>query len=126
MKPQPRLTRAEVERMIHFLYRMPMYIGRISQEGILAFMHGADFGKRHEPYWTKLLNEYINDQCKIYGGAVGWPAQVEKFSKKHEIDWTEAFKLLMLSMLRNSAQIPFTKKHEALCQQFEERDRERK
>ncbi|MFD2564475.1 hypothetical protein [Aquimarina rubra] len=96
--------------MIHFLYRMSMYVGDVTRDNIVSFMHGADFGKWREPHWTKLLNEFITIEYKIEGRAMGWPHQVELLSKREGIEWNEGFKKLMLEMINKSDQIPFTKK----------------
>ncbi|SEL08087.1 hypothetical protein SAMN04487910_1653 [Aquimarina amphilecti] len=100
----------ETERMIHFLYRMSMYVSNVSRDNIVSFMHGADFGKCSEPHWTKLLNEFILIEYKIEGRAIGWSYQVELFSKQEGIEWTEGFKKLMLEMINKSDKTPITNK----------------
>lgn len=96
--------------MIHFLHRSAMYVGSITRENIVSFMHGVDFGRGIEPYWTHLLADFIFWKYKIKGGALGWPNQVEIYSKKENMDWPEAFKELMLQLIKESEQIPYTKK----------------
>ncbi|WP_408031441.1 hypothetical protein [Tenacibaculum xiamenense] len=46
--------------MIHFLYRMPMYLEDITKDNIISFIHGVDFGKQYRPFWTELLKESRN------------------------------------------------------------------
>lgn len=79
-----------------------MYIGEVNKDKIVSFMHGADFGKQNEPYWTKSLKEFISNQFNINGGALGWPNQVEIYAKKNSLDWSDAFKKLMLELIKES------------------------
>lgn len=104
------MKRLETEKMIHFLYRMSMYVGDVTKDNIISFMHGADFGKSSEPYWTKLLNEFILTEYKTDGLSRGWSYQVELLSKRDGINWNEGFKKLMMEMINKSNKIPFTKK----------------
>ena len=90
------------ENMIHFLNRPSMYISTVNKDKIVSFMHGADFGKQNKPYWTKKLKEFISTKFNINGGALGWPNQVEIYSQKKNLNWTEAFKKLMLQMIEES------------------------
>ncbi|WP_299840417.1 hypothetical protein, partial [uncultured Tenacibaculum sp.] len=59
----------EIERMLHFLYRMNMYIVDIDKENIVSFMHGVDLGKLNKPLWTESLNNFIIKKHSIKGGA---------------------------------------------------------
>ncbi|WP_075341127.1 hypothetical protein [Tenacibaculum agarivorans] len=108
----------EIERMIHFLYRMQMYILDSNKENIISFMHGADFGKLNDPFWTQLLHNFISNKYQIDGGAMGWPYQVEVFSNREKIEWTEGFIKLMIKMIRESDEIPFTEDTQELIKKM--------
>lgn len=120
------MKRIESENMIHFLYRPSMYVGNVTRDNIVSFMHGTDFGKRKEPHWTKLLREFISIRFKINGGAMGWPNQVEIYCNREGLEWTEGFKKLMITMIKDSDQIPFTKAIKDLNKQLEQKDKELK
>ncbi|CAM1344959.1 hypothetical protein [Tenacibaculum amylolyticum] len=109
-----KMTKLETEMMLYFLYRVPMYIKNVDKDNIISFMHGADFGKRTEPHWTTLLNEFISLKYKIEGNALGWSYQVELFSKQEQIEWIDGFKKLMITLIKESDQIPYTKKMQKL------------
>ncbi|TPN80970.1 hypothetical protein [Aquimarina algicola] len=104
------MKRFETEKMIHFLYRMSMYLPDMTKDNIVSFMHGIDLGKEGEPHWTKLLDEFIAIEYKVEERAMGWPYHVEMLSEREGIEWNEGFKKLMLEMINKSDQIPFTKK----------------
>ncbi len=65
------MKRFKTEKMIHFIYQMLMYMGDVTRDNIVSFMHGADFGKWNESHWTKLLNEFIVIKYKIEERAMG-------------------------------------------------------
>ena len=67
-----------------------------------------DFAKSWEPYWTNLLNDFLESKYSIYGGAIGWPNQVEIYAKSNGLEWTKAFKTLMLELIQESNVITFT------------------
>jgi len=90
------ITRQETKSMISFLHRMPMFIHPITRETIASFIHGVDLGRNTTPNWTFLLGEFISTQYKINGGTLGWPNQVEIYSKRKNLEWVDAFKNLML------------------------------
>lgn len=102
------VKQVETEKMIHFLYRMSMYIGDITKDNIVSFMHGVDFGKQSDPYWTKLLSEFILHEYKMEEKAMGWQYLIGLWSKRKGITWEEGFKELMLEMIDKSDSIPFT------------------
>lgn len=100
----------EIERMIHFLYRMNMYIVNVNKENIVSFMHGVDIGKLDDPLWTKSLNDFITKKYGINGKALGWPYQIDLYISKEKLRWSEGFKNLMIEMILESDQIELTKK----------------
>lgn len=114
------ITRTETERMLYFLFRTPMYVGEVNKEAVVSFMHGADFGKRKEPFWTTMLKEFIETKYKIYGSAIGWPYQIEQFCERKGVVWFEGFKYLMVELIKESEQIQFTKQLQSLKQKLEE------
>lgn len=102
------MTIKETENMIHFLYRPDMYVGKASKDTIITFLRGADFGKSEEPYWTSLLTQFLEVDLNINKPALGWPYQIEVYSKNHQKSWFNGFKEVMLQMIEQSDQIPYT------------------
>ncbi|CAL2094418.1 hypothetical protein [Tenacibaculum sp. 190524A05c] len=100
----------EIERMIHFLYRMNMYIVNINKENIVSFVHGVDIGKLDGPLWTKSLNDFITKKHGINGKALGWSYQIDLYIRKEKLKWSEGFKNLMIEMILESDQIELTEK----------------
>ncbi|MCE7992898.1 MAG: hypothetical protein HEP71_12995 [Roseivirga sp.] len=112
------MTSKEVESMIHFLYRPEMYITKAQKTTVVTFMNGADFGKLAEPYWTYLLTQFLEVDLKIMKPALGWPHQVEVYSKNNQKDWFNGFKEVMLQMIEQSDQIPYTTELKRLKERY--------
>lgn len=116
--------RTETKNMLHFLHRTSMYIHPIYRDTVVAFMHGVDFGKYDKmESWCTHLTTFISSKYEIFGGALGWPNQIEIYAKKYKIDWVEAFKILMLQLIEESDQIPYTKSLKVINLQLEEHNK---
>ena len=115
------MDKYETEKIINFLYRIPMYVGIEDRDQIVSFMHGVDFSKSWEPYWTSLLRDFIVDKYDISGGPQGWPNQVELFAKSSNKTWVEAFKQLMLELIKESNVITFTVELQELNRKLSQR-----
>lgn len=96
--------------MLYFLYRQSMFIHPVSKEGIVAFMHGINFGKQKQPYWTDLLKKFISEKYGINGGAFGWPHQLDLYCELNELTWIDCFKKLMLELIEEYDAIPYPKR----------------
>ena len=71
-----------------------MYIQCSDRKSVEAFVVGYECGASGECNFTELLSQNLKDKYKIKIYATGWMDQVERYSKKMSIDWTQAFHLL--------------------------------
>lgn len=56
---------------------------------------------------------------------MGWPYQIELFSKQQELEWTAGFKKVMIEMIKASDRVPFTKKIQELNHKLNQLEKER-
>ncbi|GEM_PF-2142562 len=99
------MEREETDVMVHFLFRMEMFISPPTKDNITSFMHGTDYGRPVKLKWTELLKDHISNKYRLEGGALGWPHQITLFSEKNSTDWTQSFKLLMIELMEESEHI---------------------
>ncbi|WP_299840476.1 hypothetical protein, partial [uncultured Tenacibaculum sp.] len=64
----------------------------------------------NKPLWTESLNNFIIKKHSIKGGASVWPYQVDLYSSKENLTWSEGFKNLMTEMILESDRMELTQK----------------
>jgi len=100
--------RNDVIKLIYFNTRMGMYICPSNKANVVAFLHGYEYGSDSDFKLTDEIKSLLINKYKIKESNMGWPHQIDTFSKKKSIEWMDAY-LLISSEILNSQLEPKNK-----------------
>ena len=95
------MTERQIEILLPFIYRMPLYLGKESKENITVFMHGFESGSDSK-YWTETLRNLLFEKYEIERVNSGWPYEIGVYAERESTSWIEAFKKLMIEIIMSS------------------------
>ncbi|WP_025665520.1 hypothetical protein [Aquimarina megaterium] len=92
----------DLNTLMLFITRTGMYIGKVSKESIISFIHGYEIGTEGKCKISGLISDLLFNEFGIKKMATGWNGQIEEYSKQRNQDWTISFRQLILkSFYRN-------------------------
>jgi hypothetical protein len=93
------MREADVRNLIRFNTRMGMFICPSDRAGVVAFIHGYQYGSGGECRFTALLSEHMAKQHRIKPSSLGWPHQIAEYAERHRLDWLEVYLLVSSEVL---------------------------
>ncbi|WP_282041983.1 hypothetical protein [Winogradskyella flava] len=84
------MTKKEREILNHFLIKTSMWIHPINMDTIVSFVRGFEAGTGNKTF-TSEIKSLLESKHEIFGSNQGWPNQILIYSEKKNIEWSEAF-----------------------------------
>ena len=81
-----------------FITRTGMFIGKVSKESIISFIHGYEIGTEGKCNISNLISELLTNEFDIKKMATGWNGQIEEYSKERNQNWILSFRQLTLKI----------------------------
>ena len=92
------MTRKDALLLLNFANRMGMFITpvrpsskRFSEAAIVAFVHGYEIGRNGKCSFSRNLSMLLEQRHQFKVNAVGWPDQINRYSKRLGVRWDQAF-----------------------------------
>lgn len=85
--------------LILFVTRTSMYVGEVSKESIIAFIHGYELGTEGKCSISNSISELLSKEFKIEKMATGWSGQIQEYAKQNNQNWILSFRKLVLKHL---------------------------
>lgn len=92
----------KLNTLTHFILRTGMWVPSPAKDTVTAFIYGYEAGSKDELKLSVEIKDYLERKFDITGSAMGWPYQVEQYSKKNGIDWISGFKRISMDILVNN------------------------
>ena len=78
----------------HFLDKPLMYIASKEKDCVVAFIVGFEVGAATDFSLIGKIKLFLEDSYAIFGGALGWPRQIEIYAEQKALTFFEALKEL--------------------------------
>lgn len=92
------MSNNDIETLVYFITRTPMYVEESSALAIKSFITGYEIGKTNL-FFTENLSSILEKHYSSPKGALGWSGQIEVLVKKEKKHWTSVFKKVTLNAL---------------------------
>jgi len=89
----------DVQNIIRFNTRMGMYICPSDRQGVVAFLHGYEYGAAGECRFTEILSRHLAKKHRAKPNALGWPHQIARLAERRSLDWMEMYLLVSSEVL---------------------------
>lgn len=93
---------SQTKAIHHFITRPRMYLYDLDKETVVAFIHGLEIGSNKTINLSGRLSNLVEQKCRMKGGALGWPYQIQKYADKRDLEWFAGFKELVEELLINN------------------------
>jgi hypothetical protein len=94
----------DVRNLVRFNTRMGMYICPSDRSGVVAFLHGYEYGAGGECRFTAILSEHLAKRHRVKSSAMGWPEQISRLAERRSLDWMEVYLLASSEVLSAAAE----------------------
>ena len=94
----------DVRNLVRFNTRMDMHVCPVERSGVVAFLHGYEYGAGGECRFTKVLSEHLAKRHRVKRGAMGWPEQISRLAERQSLDWMEVYLLVSSEVLSAAAE----------------------
>lgn len=109
------MTEKQIDILIYFVYRMPMYLYEVNRDSIVNFIHGFECGANSNNL-TENISNRLEVTHKIKKFSMGWPNQLERYSENNSKTWTESFQEILIEVIRELPE--FKRNHDILIHKF--------
>ena len=89
----------DVRNLVRFNTRMGMYICPLDRSGVVAFLHGYEYGLGGECQFTAVLSKHLAKRHRVKRGPMGWPEQISRLAERRALDWMEVYLLVSSEVL---------------------------
>ena len=86
----------DLNTLMHFITRTGMYIGKVTDNSIISFIHGYEIGTEGKCNLTDSISELLSSQYSIKKMATGWPGQIREYGIKNKLNWVTSFRKITL------------------------------
>lgn len=90
------MRETDLNIVMNFITRTGMFIGKVSDDSIISFIHGYEIGTDGKCNLTEPISELLSSQYSITKIATGWPGQIGEYAIKNEFDWITSFRKVVL------------------------------
>ena len=73
----------DLNTLMHFITRTEMYIGKVSKESVISFIHGYEIGTEEKCNISGSISDLLSNEFNIEKMATGWIGQIEEYSKQN-------------------------------------------
>ena len=85
-----------------------MYVQPISKDTVQSFVSGYEYCKKSD-YLTRQISSHLKTKYFIEKPAMGYPYQIEIFSKKHSLSWVDGFVKITKEVLNKESEFGIEK-----------------
>lgn len=90
------MRKTDLNTLMHFITRTGMYIGKVTDDSIISFIHGYEIGTEGKCNLTSSISELLSSQYGIKKMATGWPDQIREYGIKNNLNWVTSFRKISL------------------------------